>query len=894
MKRRGAAYDTFFRALLRVFPSEFRGDFGRQMIDDFRDQREDAASRSGALGVLRLWLRTAVDVIRRAPREHFDVFRRDASHAIRLLRKRPASTATVVLSLAIGIGLNTALFTVVSGVLWQSLPLAESDRLVRIFEVDPKSPERTAHLTQGDFADLREQTHEISAVAAGAYTTQTIAEPGEPEQIPGSMVSERFFETLGVRPLLGRTFSSADYATSANLDLNRVSAIAERLNQRAIGQPLADSVIVISHALWHRRFLGRADVVGERLRLASGVMVEIVGVMGPEMSATAPAFGVPPEWWMPQTPRRGRRRGQILDVVGRLAPGRSLRRAQAELDVIGANIAAAFPVSNPGRSFRAIPLLDTVVKDVRSQLIFLFGAVLCVLLVTCVNVVHLFLATAAGRRVELATRVALGATRANLVRQTLTESAILAAVGGAGGLILAVWALPLLVSLAPAGIPRLHEIDLDWSTFAFAAATTAGFALLCGVAASLPLPMVKPWRALGNMRGGSTLQGRRVRRALAIGEIAVALMLVVASMLMVRTVRALATLDLGFNPQGVIGATLPRPAVPALDAGGLARMREAQVQVIEAVRQLPGVIAAGVGGSPMGLSTGLGGVTLPGDSREFPMIGLAPVSVGYFEALGARLRAGRFFTPEDRAGAPTVAILSESAAQKFWPSSSVVGQTLILPGDGPVQVVGVVADMAEWGLETKGGGIFVPHVQSFYMTLGTMLIRTDRDPQSLVPAIKTIVRRVNPEQPFPDVMPLQAEIDRATAPRRFILRLIGMFSLLGLALAVIGIYGVLAESVAERVPEIGVRMALGAQKSDVVVMIMRQGVWMVAVGLAIGLVGALLLRHAMTTMVFGVGTLDPLSYIVASVALVVAGLAACTIPARRAAGLDPVVALRSS
>jgi putative ABC transport system permease protein len=305
------------------------------------------------------------------------------------------------------------------------------------------------------------------------------------------------------------------------------------------------------------------------------------------------------------------------------------------------------------------------------------------------------------------------------------------------------------------------------------------------------------------------------------------------------------------------------------------------------------VIAAGVGGSPMGLRAGLGGVRLPGDPREFPMVGLAPVSVGYFEALGARLIAGRFFSPEDRAGAPVVAVLSESAARRFWPSGDAVGHTLILPANGPVRVVGIVADMAEFGLVTRGGGIFVPHVQSFYVTSGMMLIRTDRDPQRLIPTIKSIVRRYNPEQPFSGVVPLQDEIDRATAPRRFVLRLIGLFSTLGVALAVIGIYGVLAESVAQRVPEIGVRMALGAQASDVLGLILRQGAWIVFVGLGLGLAGAVLLRNEMAAMVFGVRTLDPISYAAACATLVLAAGFACAIPARRAARLDPVVALRT-
>jgi putative ABC transport system permease protein len=880
----------WFRALLRLFPSEFRGDFERQMVEDFREQREEAAARRGTRGMLRLWLRTIVDVLRRAPQEHADVLRRDASHAIRILSKRPASTATVVASIAIGIGLNTALFTVVRGVLWQSLPLAGSDRLVRVVEADPAFPDRFPHLTPGDFVDLRDQTRGFSGIAAGQSNIQTIVEPGEPEELPGMMVSERYFETLGARLALGRSFTDADYV-EANIDFSR-SAVASRLDERAKGQPLVRSAIVISHQLWHRRFLGRPDVVGQQLRLASGVMVEIVGVMGPELRAIAPAVGVPPEWWMPRAPSRTGR-GNTLETVARLAPGQSLDSARAELDTVGASIAAAFPAAKPDRTFRAIPLLEMVVKDVRSQLMFLLGASLCVLLVTCVNVIHLFLANAAGRRVELATRVALGATRGTLIRQTLTESAVLAGIGGAAGLLLAIWALPLLLSIAPPGIPRLHDIQVDWWTYAFGAAAAIVVALFCGVAASLPLTMLRPWRALGSARSGSTLQGRRVRRVLAVGEIAVALVLVVASMLMVRTMRALLTQDLGFNPQGVISAALPRPARPPLDADALTLMHEAEAQVIEAVTRLPGVVAAGVGGSPLGLMTGLGGITLPGDSRELPMVGLTPVSVGYFEALGVRLKEGRLFTPDDRAGAPVVAIVAESTARKFWPSRSAVGETMILPANGPVQVVGVIADMAEWGLETRVGGIFLPHLQSFYTTLGRMLIRTDRDPQILVPAIKAIARRVNPEHPFPDVTPLQAEIDRATAPRRFTLRLIGMFSFLGLALAVIGIYGVLAESVAERVPEIGVRIALGARPSDVVALILHQGFWMIAIGLGLGLLGAVLVTRQMTAMVFGVGTLDPVSYVAACAMLAVVALAACAIPARRAVVLDPVVALRS-
>ena len=880
----------WFRALLRLFPSEFRGDFGRQMVEDFRELSLDVAARRGARGKLALWFRTVVDVARRAPAEHADVVRRDAAHAIRILRRRPASTGTVVATIAIGIGLNAALFTVVRGVLWQSLPFTGSDRLVSIVEADPAFPDRFPRLTPGDFVDLRERARAFSSVAAGSTGVQTIVEPSEPEELVGMMVSEGYFETLGARPALGRTFTDADYA-AGNIDFS-TKAVASRLDQRAIGQPLERGVMVISHQLWQRRFLGDPDIVGRNLRLASAVVVEIVGVMGPEMRAIAPAVGAPPEWWMPRAPSRTGR-GNTLETIARLGQGQSLDSARAELATVGSSIAAAFPGPKPNRTLRAIPLLETVVRDVRSQLMFLLGAVLCVLLVTCVNVVHLFLANAAGRRVELATRVALGATRGTLVRQTLTESAVLAGIGGAAGLLTAIWSLPLLLSIAPPGIPRLHEIQVEWWTFAFGAAATIVVALFCGVTASLPLTMLMPWRALAGARSRTTLQGRGVRRVLAVGEIAVALVLVVASMLMVRTMRALLMQDLGFNPQGVIAAALPVPARPPLDAAAHELAHEAEAQVVEAVTKLPGVVAAGVGGSPLGLMTGLGGITLPGDPRELPVVGLTPVSMGYFEALGVRLKEGRLFTRADRAGAPLVAIVAESTARRFWPSRPAVGQTMILPANGPTEVVGVIADMAEWGLETKTGGIYLPHLQSSYVTLPRMLIKIDRDPQTVVPAIKTIVHRVNPEHPFADVVPLQAEIDRATAPRRFMLRLIGIFSLLGLALAVIGIYGVLAESVAERVPEIGVRIALGAQPGQIMMLMMRQGIWMVTIGLGVGLAGAVFVTRQMTTLVFGIGTLDPLSYLVACALLAVAALAACAIPARRAVALDPVVALRS-
>jgi predicted permease len=363
-------------------------------------------------------------------------------------------------------------------------------------------------------------------------------------------------------------------------------------------------------------------------------------------------------------------------------------------------------------------------------------------------------------------------------------------------------------------------------------------------------------------------------------------------MLMVRTMRSLAAIDLGFNPDHVVSADMPMP-FPPLQAG-LENARAIEAAAIEEVKRLPGVLTAGVGGNPLWLSMGTTGLTIPGDPRRLGMVGVSPVGAGYFDALGARLIAGRFFGPQDRPGSPNVAILSEAAAHSFWPGGSAVGRTLLLEST-PLEIVGVIANIRGWEFDEgdSGSGLFVVNNQSQYFGVDKMIIKTAGDPQSLVPAIKSIVRRVNPQQPFPGVEPLQDRIDLRTAPRRFILRIVGLFSVLGLLLAVIGIYGVLAESVAERVPEIGVRMALGAAESDVMKLILGQAAWIVVCGLAIGLAGALLLHDQMKAMVFGVRTLDPLAYAVACAVLVVAAMAACAIPARRAAKLDPVVALRT-
>ena len=866
---RRPVHDRLFRALLRLFPAEFRGDFGDEMSADFQDQRRDAEARPRALR--HLWFRTAADMLRRAPREHLDVLRRDAVYAIRVLRRHPAASATAILSLAIGIGLNSAVYSVVSGVLWRGLPLAESDRLVMIGPVTPNGREPGA-ISASLFLDLRRDARSFEAVAAGALTPLTIVEPGEPGEVSCLAVTREFFDALRVRPALGRGFTPADYD----------AALATRGG--ADTAPPTPAVIVLSDRLWRQRFGANRSVADTEVRVAGGGRIQVAGVMPPEVDA-ALQRAVPGECWVPDVPVAGEGMWRARIVIGRLAPGRSLAAANAELGVLGGKLEPDWFTKEP-QTLQALGMLDRIVGRVQTQLIFLFGAVICVLLVTCANVVNLFLAHAAGRRDELAMRVALGASRMRLVRQLLTESLVISLLGGTLGYLLAVWAVPVLISLAPPEIPRLQQIAVDWSTFTFTLAVAVIIGIVCGIIASIPARHA-PKSVSGAAK--TTPRANRFRQGVAVCEIALALMLAVAGTLMVRTVRALNAIDLGFDATAVVSADL------ASTVDDMRETQDQQTAIVERVKTLPGVRAAGIGIGPLSGGMFIGGLVVPGNPRPFDMVRVDAVSPGYFEALGARLKAGRFFEPDDATrAAATRVVVNESAARAFWGDANPIGKTLVITDSDRPQVIGVIADIRGGSLERDPGPtVYQLSHQSRNFLAGNMLIRTDGDPDALAAQVRAVIRSINKEQPFRGVQPLQQRIDQAMAPRLFVLRLIGLFSTLGLLLAVIGVYGVLAEFVSHRVPEFGVRMACGATAANVLGLVLAQGTRLVAIGLALGLGAAVILRDVMSTMVYGVRTFDPLAYSTACVLMFAAAVAACALPARRASRLDPVVALRS-
>jgi predicted permease len=642
---------------------------------------------------------------------------------------------------------------------------------------------------------------------------------------------------------------------------------------------------MIGHDLWRRRFGGDPDVVGRSLTVAGGQRIAIVGVMGPELDQLGPLM--PGECWFaqPVDPTDGTWLSYL--TFGRLAPGTSLAQVNAELASLSSTLGHD-PISKEPRTLRAMLPLDRAVAGVRTQLLFVFGAVACVLLVTCANVVNLFLAHAAGRRDELSTRVALGASRARLVRQSLTESLTVSLLGGTLGFLLAVWSVPVLVSLAPADLPRLTQIGVDWSTFLFTLGVSVGSGLLCGLLASLPARLA-PRTLVGAVHAATTPRTMRLRRALTVCEIALALMLVVAASLMVRTVRALDAIDLGFDPRQVVVARLN------LDARNFARTQDRHMAIVERVKALPGITAAGIGSGPLTGGMGIGGLVVPGNPREFDFVRVDAVSPGYFEALGARLVAGRFFEPRDavRAG-PRVILVNQTAARAFWNGDDPIGKSVVINETEELRVLGVIADIRGATLEQDPGpAVFQVANQSTNFLANSMLIRVDGDPEALVRPIRDIIRSVNREAPFTGVEPLQQRIDRAMAPRLFVLRVVGLFTIIGLMLAVVGVYGVIAELAVQRVPEIGVRMAFGATASNVLALILGQGARLVSIGLVLGLIGAGLLRGAMTSLVYGVRTSDPLTYAAAAIVLFAAAVAACAIPAVLASRLDPATALRT-
>ncbi|HUQ83151.1 MAG TPA: ABC transporter permease [Gemmatimonadaceae bacterium] len=796
----------------------------------------------------------------------------DVRYGARTLRRSPAFSITAGLTLALGVGATTAVFTVVNGVLLRPLPYPESDRLALLSYQPKDTPWSSAPgLADADWLSFHRGARLFERMGAASAQLVTLTGAGDPVRLPGAAVSADFFATLGVRIARGRAFS-VDEETDGR---NRVA--------------------MIGHALWRDRFGGDSNIVGRAI-LLDGVSHTVVGVLPPGL---AYPFGA--QVWRPLVIRVSPNLSFMLSVVARLRDGVTSQQAAAEI----ASVAGGAQPHSPGQAPRVaevIPLKDTVIGNARRSLLVFAGAVGLVLLIACANVANLLLMRAAGRHREMALRTALGAPRRRLIRQLVTESMLLWIVAGALGAAMSVAGVRALLALAPSGrIPRQNEIGVDLAAFAFA----LGVSLLTGLAFGL-VPALRATRPqlreslAASSRGVSSRDGG-VRSALVMAEIALAIVLLAGAGLMTRSFVRMRQLELGFRPSGLVTMTVDLPAASYASATAMRQFHEVTLAQLS---RLPGVTsAAAVNFSPLGGALVQGDFQLTGGrSRPNGFLAAKPsVSPGYFRTMGIRLLQGREFTAEDGARAPGVVVVSRRVADAVWPGENALGRQLSMkdkPGPGDwLTVVGVVEDIAQRGLNgERDAAIYRPTAQldeTFFLEHMTFVARAADQPEPVLTGMRQVLRAVDRNLAVASIGTMDATISATVEEPLFQARLIGVFSAFALLLAAIGIYGVVAYSVAERTHEIGIRVALGAVRTDVASLVVRRVLVLVVPGVVLGIGGALAVTRVLASLLFEVKPNDPATLAAVAVLVLATAAVAALVPARRATRVDPLIALRS-
>jgi putative ABC transport system permease protein len=879
-----------YRLLLLAFPADLRREFGDDMAQMFAMQMQQA--KQTRRGLTRLWFRAAADAVVNGGGERFKpghrwqdarselgrwrfymhAFRQDIRYALRVLARQPGVTLVAVLTLALGIGANSAIFSAVNAVLLRPLPYDEPDRLVTLWEKRPAEGVMDNVVSPADFADWSKMATSFESMAAMTVVPADLIGVGEPVRLFVGAVTTRFFDVLRVDPLLGRRFRDEENVAGKH------------------------RVVILGHKLWTTRFSSDRNVVGRTLSL-NGIPHEVVGVL-PE------TFEFPDETidiWAPNPmeglPAALPRANHELSVYARLKDGVSLDQARMEMDRVGQLLEQQYPATNRGHGGWATSLEDRLKTPVRRSLLLLLGAVAFVLLIACVNVANILLAKAAGRRREMAVRAAVGAGRTRLAGQMLTESLVLAMLGGAAGLFVAWWGIALLRQLTPQGVPLvgLSHLTLEPRVIAF----TAALSLLTGVL----FGFLPAWHLAGQDVNASLKDGgrspagvrRTLRVALVVSEIALASLLLVAAGLTLRSFQSVLNLPPGFQTKGILTASVALPASRYREEPSLLAAFD---QIEEKLRSLPGVRAVGatthlpLSGRDSRRGVGIEGRTPTPDvpTRAHPRA----VTPGYFQAIGITLLAGRPFTAADSATAPKVAIVNDTMAKRYWPDSSPVGKRMRLGGTNEwIDVVGVVADVKHWGLEAAvNPELYLPLPQ--YLSRGvTFVVSAGGDPASLAPAVRDRVRGFDADLPLSGVRTMTEVASVSVASRRAGMLLLAVFGGLALVLAAAGIHGVMSHLVALRTSEIGVRMTLGATPAAVMGLVLREGTLQALAGLAIGLTGGVLLMRTFRSVLFGVAPADPITLTIVGVGLLTTALAACAIPARKAMRVDPVTALRA-
>ena len=805
-----------------------------------------------------------------------EILWQDVRFGVRMLVKSPTFTIVAVLALALGIGANSAIFSVVNTILLRPLPYPDPDSLVMVWEDRTKAGYPRDTPSPANFISWKEQSQTLLGMSAYTNLSVSLTGVGEPERIEGQRVSASLFPLLGVEPLMGRAFLPEE------------------------DQPGGNRVAIMSHGLWQRRFGSDPNIVGKALML-NGESRTIVGVMPANFEFPARENDI----WVPIAfpPDEAARRGaHFLRVIARTKPGVSVEQAQAEMNTIAAGLQQQFPQTNTAVGAALIPLHEQLVGDIRPALLILLGAVGFVLLIACVNVANLLLARASARQKEIAVRIALGAGRLRLVRQFLTESILLSALGGAFGLLLAVWSIKLLTAFIPANISQAKSVSIDAGVLLF----TVGISLLTGLIFGLaPALQASRFNLNDTLKEGgrdatSGGRGGRVRNLLVVTEIALALVLLIGAGLLINSFWQLRNVDPGFQTDNLLTMKV---VLPPLKYPDTARRAAFYDELTQRVQALPGVRAASVTtnlpltnrGNGMGFTVEGRPELAPGQSNSAVV---RVVSPNYFQTMGIKLLGGREFTDQDTADAPVVLVVGETMAKRFWPGEDPVGKRIKFGSFNStadwLSIAGVVKDVKHFELNTNDREqIYLSYRQAGFFEPRDLAVRTEVDPLSLAASVRNAVWGIDKDQPVSNIRTMEEIVSESVARQRFNTLLLGIFAVVALVLASIGIYGVMSYSVTQRTHEIGIRMALGAQALDELKLTVGQGLKLVLLGLFIGLAAAFGLTRVMSSLLFGVSPTDPITFIVIPLVLFAAAMLASYIPARRAARVDPLIALRN-
>lgn len=816
-----------------------------------------------------------------------DYILQDIRYGVRSLIKTPGFTAVAIIVLALAIGANTAIFTVVNAVLIRSLPYANSDRLVMLWETNPRFQIGIDALpvTPGTFMDWREESSVFEYVSALGAGRINLSGSGEPERISAASVSTNFFRLMGTEPRLGRAFQDEEE------------------------KPGANKVVVISYALWQRRFGGAQDIVGKPMTL-DGESYTVIGV-APEgfqfpRAHELPYFvGVssPTELWRPMTLTddfvNRKRANHQLSVIAKLKPGVTREQAQAEMGAIALRLEQAYP-ENQGIGAKVVPLSEQVVGNSKVALLVLMGAVGLVLLIACANIANLLLTRSSARRKEIAIRIALGATRGHVVRQLLVEALLLSLTSAIAGTLLSLWGVKAILALSRQNLPRLNEVGIDLTVLAFTVAIALLTSLLFGLTPALQASKINLVQALKDgSRGVSGGQrASRVRGLLVIAEVALSLVLLIGAGLMIKSLAHLLKIDPGFKPDRAL-------AMNIVLLGSKYPGANQQIVFFEDVNRrvgaLAGVDSVGlISSAPLSGGVYAGGFSIegrePASANEDLSADRRMISSEYFNTLRIPLIRGRYFTEHDNQTSTGVAIVSDTWARRFVPNEDPIGKRIKLGGRDSTRpwlsIVGIAGDVRDTALESDARPcVYVPYAQFPGLSM-TLVVRIGVDSKALVPAIRGEVWAIDKDQPVTDIKTMDQYVSDSVSPHRANALLLAVFATLALVLAAVGMYGVMAYSVTQRVHEIGIRMALGAQTSDVIMLIVGSGMSLVLAGAGIGIAGALALSRVLSSLLYGVSATDPVTFALISVLLITVALMASYIPARRATKVDPMIALR--